>query len=227
MNSSDKTFAQKAIGFFTKLKSPVNLPSKTDVLNPYTDKEVKKIIKEFYNRFFDDRNDRIFILGINPGRFGGGITGIAFTDPVALEEHCGIQNNFSKKQELSSKFVYSFINEFGGVKYFYSKFFISALYPLALLKEGRNYNYYDGKELYQYLKPELIYSIKSQVKFGARRDIVICLGKKNFTFLSGLNDEIKCFKRIITLDHPRFIMQYRLKKKHQYIQEYIRVLSSL
>ncbi|MDO8550987.1 MAG: DUF4918 family protein [Ignavibacteria bacterium] len=226
MNSPAETFSQKVINFFTNLKSPQDLPGNIKVLNPYKDEEVKKIVNDFYNHFFSDNNERVFILGINPGRFGGGVTGIPFTDPIVLEEYCGIKNSLNKKAELSSKFVYSFINEFGGVKKFYSQFFISAIYPLALLSDGKNYNYYDSKELYQHLKPYLISSLHKQINFGARKDIVICLGKKNFSYLNQLNKEINYFENITTLEHPRFIMQYRLKKKDQYIQKYIDTLRS-
>ena len=226
MKSSNQTFSHKAINFFTNLNSPHNLPYDIGILNPYKNKEVKKITAEFYEKFFNDSKERFFILGINPGRFGGGTTGIAFTDPIALDEHCGIKNSFYRKPELSSKFVYSFIKEFGGVRKFYSKFFIGAIFPLALLNDGKNYNYYDNKELYQFLKPVLISSLKNQVKFGARKETVICLGKKNSVFLNELNKEINYFKNIIALNHPRFIMQYRLKKKDFYIRKYIRSLES-
>jgi len=226
MNSPAETFSKKAINFFTNLKSPQDLPGNIKVLNPYKDEEVKKIVNDFYNHFFNDNNERVFILGINPGRFGGGVTGIPFTDPIVLEEYCGIKNSLNKKAELSSKFVYSFINEFGGVKKFYSQFFISAIYPLALLSDGKNYNYYDSKELYQHLKQYLISSLQNQINFGARKDIVICLGKKNFSYLNQLNKEINYFENITILEHPRFIMQYRLKKKDQYIQKYIDTLRS-
>ncbi len=41
---------------------------------------------------------RYLILGINPGRFGGGITGIPFTDPIRLQNICGIENDFQKNK---------------------------------------------------------------------------------------------------------------------------------
>jgi hypothetical protein len=220
------TFADKAINFFLNFDSPAHLPGEAAILNPYKKPEVQKIVKAFYESFFNDNRERVFILGINPGRFGGGVTGIAFTDPIALEKYCGIKNNFDKKPELSSKFVFSFINEFGGIKKFYSKFYISAVYPLALLKDGKNFNYYDSKELYYNLKPHLLDSLKSQFTFGAVKDVAICLGKKNLKYLNELNRELNYFKKIITLDHPRYIMQYRLKKKDLYIKQYIDTLNS-
>jgi hypothetical protein len=112
------------------------------------------------------------------------------------------------------------------VKKFYSKFFISAVYPLALLNDDKNYNYYDSKELYQLMQPDLIYSLQKQINFDARKDIVICIGKKNSDYLNDLNKKLKFFEQIITLEHPRFIMQYKLKQKEFYIKKFIDVLNS-
>ena len=145
---SKSIFADKAIKYFQNLESPKYLSGKIETLNPYKNEEVKKISSYFYKKYFSDFNKRIFAFGINPGRFGGGVTGISFTDPVALENFCGIKNSFEKKRELSSNFMYNFISYYGGVEKFYSKYFISALYPLALLKDGLNYNYYDEKDLF-------------------------------------------------------------------------------
>jgi hypothetical protein len=219
-------FSQKAVKYFAQLKSPSPLHENINVLNPYSDKDVRRIVNEFYHKFFKDANERTFILGINPGRFGGGITGIAFTDPVALQEYCGIRNNFIKKRELSSKFVYSFIEDYGGVNKFFSKFFISAVYPLALLKDGKNYNYYDSSTLYRSLKPHILSSLKAQIKLGAKEDIVICLGKKNANYLREINKKLSYFKKIVILDHPRYVMQYKLKKIDEYIKKYMSVLRS-
>lgn len=220
------TFANKAIHYFTGLKSPSKLPSEIGIMNPYEKKEVKDAANEFYKKFYDDERKRIYILGINPGRFGGGLTGISFTDPVALRKHCGIDNNLGNKEELSSKFVYEVINRFGGVKKFFSNFFISAIYPLALIKDGKNYNYYDDKKLFSFLKPHLLTSLKEQTKFGADQKVVICLGKKNAEYFQVLNVELNLFKKIEVLDHPRFIMQYRKKKIDCYLTQYLTVLNN-
>jgi len=220
------TFAQKALKFFLNLHPAQILPGNIKILNPYENDEVRQIVKTFFKKYFNDENKRVFLLGINPGRFGGGLTGIAFTDPITLEKYCLINNSFIRRTELSSRFVYSVINEFGGVEKFYSEFFISALYPLALVKNGKNYNYYNSKEIYNYLKKELLNALKKQIEFGAKKNTIICLGKKNYQYLIELNREINYFKKIIILEHPRFIMQYRLKKKDYYIKKYIDALES-
>ena len=95
------------------------------------------------------------MLGINPGRFGAGVTGITFTDPVRLEKECGIPNNFDKRQELSSVFIYDFIAAWGGAEAFYSRFFLSAVFPLGFTREGRNLNYYDDPQLMGRLRDRL------------------------------------------------------------------------
>jgi len=47
---------------------------------------VRKLIREFYTKFYSDCKPRQLVLGINPGRFGAGATGIPFTDTRRLNE---------------------------------------------------------------------------------------------------------------------------------------------
>ena len=223
--SRELTFGEKSINFFLNLSKPSRLPDGISVMNPYENGKTQHIIKTFYKKYFNDNKQRVFIIGINPGRFGGGLTGIAFTDPINLEKKCGIKNNFDKKPELSSRFIFKMIDFYGGVRKFYNKFFLSALYPLALIKDGKNYNFYDTKALYKSLKPEILQSFNHQVNIGARKDIVVCLGKKNEKYLKELNEDLGYFEKVITLDHPRYIMQYKFKKVDEYIQKYLSVLS--
>ena len=223
---SSLSFADRSVSFFLNLSQPSNLPKNIHTMNPYETEDVKKIVIEFYKKYFNDNSKRILALGINPGRFGGGITGVSFTDPIALENFCGIKNSFVKKKEISSEFIYSFITKFGGAEKFYSKCFISALYPLALIKDGLNYNYYDGKRLYKILKPAIVDSVKTQIDFGSRTDFVICLGRKNSLYLKEINDEQKFFGKIIVLDHPRYIMQYKRKSMSKYLEEYLQAFNN-
>ena len=219
------SFADKAIKYFNSLHKPRGMPGNVQTINPYEKEEVRTVVKEFYQKYFNDNNERRFVLGINPGRFGGGLTGISFTDPVALREYCGIGNNFGNQKELSSKFIYKTIEEFGGVKKFYSEVFLSALFPFALIKDGKNFNYYDTKELADGLKGDIIKSVKSQIEFGAKRDFVIILGKKNADYFLVLNKEQNFFKKIFVLEHPRYIMQYRLKKIDLFIKKYMSTIN--
>jgi hypothetical protein len=218
-------FSNKAIKYFNGLDSPRRNLSGVDFINPYANDSVKDAVQKFYKKFYNDDKKRLYAFGINPGRFGGGLTGISFTDPVALRKHCGIENNLGERKELSSKFVYRVIDEFGGTKKFFSKVFLTALYPFALIKDGKNFNYYHEKSLTEILRPEIIRTIKTQIKFGARKDVAILLGKKNADYFSKINDEFKYFKKVLVLEHPRYIMQYKLKKIDFYIKKYMAALS--
>ncbi len=220
------TFAGKAIKYFLNLKSPAGLPENIHAINPFHKLEVQTVVEKFFNKYFNDSKSRLFVFGINPGRFGGGLTGIAFTDPVALREECGIKNNLGNRRELSSNFIYQLISEFGGVRKFFGRFYLTALYPLAILKDGNNHNYYDQSDLYKVLKPHIKNTIQEQLKFGARKDIAISLGKKNAIFLNEINDECHFFDEIKVLDHPRYIMQYKLRYLSRYLKDYLSVMGN-
>ncbi|MFP4369590.1 MAG: uracil-DNA glycosylase family protein [Candidatus Kapaibacterium sp.] len=209
-----------------------SLPPGIKVLNPYKGigaDEVRRICKEFYGKYFDDNNERRIILGINPGRFGAGVTGIAFTDTKRLEDICGIETSLNS-HEMSSEFIYEMIEKFGGVKAFYQKYFLSAVCPLGFLKvqdTGKeiNYNYYDSKELIEATDKFIPDTIKIQASFNIKRDKCYCLGTgKNYKYLKKLNKKLSIFDEIIPLEHPRFIMQYRRKKMNDFIDKYIKAL---
>jgi hypothetical protein len=180
----------------------------------------------FFSKYYKDNKERLFVIGINPGRFGGGLTGISFTDPVALRENCGIENNFGFRKELSSEFIYRVADKYGGAKKFFSDVFLSAAYPFAITRGGKNYNYYDDILLNNKLKDEIIFNLEQQVKFGARNDCAIILGKKNADRIKSINDENNFFHRFIVLEHPRYIMQYKRKKLNYYINKYLKAIQS-
>jgi hypothetical protein len=74
------------------------------------------------------------------------------------------------------------IEAYGGVTKFYSKVFLTALYPFALVKDGKNFNYYDDKSVAGLLRNEIIKNIKIQLSFGTYTDTAIVLGKKNANY---------------------------------------------
>ena len=47
---------------------------------------------------------------------------------------------------------------------------------------------------------------------------------KNFKYLDKLNKQEKFFERVVPLEHPRFVMQYRNKRLAEYVDKYIRAL---
>jgi hypothetical protein len=68
-------------------------------------------------------------------------------------------------------------------------------------------------------------NLKEQIEFGARKDIVVLLGKKNADYFKQINDEHKFFDKLIVLEHPRYIMQYKMKMLNSYINKYIKAIN--
>jgi len=220
-----KTIAQQLIQFYGHLKAhPV--PKDIQVLHPQPDHRVMETVKKFFQKFYHDNNPRRLMLGINPGRFGAGITGVNFTAPKQMRENCGIDHPWGNGSELSAEFIYEMITAYGGPASFYGTHFIGAVSPLGYIKAGKNINYYDDKLLQQAVAPFIVDTLQQQVNIGFDRTICFCIGgEKNYRFLSALNEKHNFFQQIIPLAHPRFIMQYRRKKKEEYIEDWLRVLN--
>lgn len=226
------TFATKIINFYSTLEFKGTLPPGISIMNPFKENaEIIPVITKFYGKFYNDNYQRHLILGINPGRFGAGVTGIPFTDTKRLSDKCGLSINGLATFETSSVFVYEMIDEFGGTEKFYSNFYISSVSPLGFTAPGRNgrevnFNYYDSKRLTEAVYDFMIRTIEQQLEFGIKRDICFCLGTgKNFKFISELNKKLKYFDKIVPLEHPRYIMQYKSKQKQLYIAKYVKELS--
>ena len=68
----------------------------------------------------------------------------------------------------------------------------------------------------------MIKSLKSQLAAGGSKKIAFVLGRgKNYQYLNQMNEKHGLVKTLWPLPHPRWVMQYRLKKLDIYIQEYI------
>jgi hypothetical protein len=223
-----KTFADKVISFNKQLDFSGTLPRNIKIMNPFKNSGAAiSTTIEFYKKYYNDNISRKIILGINPGRFGGGITGIPFTDPKRVIEKCGLKFTGELAHEPSSVFVYEVIDAFGGAEAFYKKFYINSVCPLGFTLTGKNgkdvnYNYYDSKELTNAVYDFIITNIKKQISFGIETDIAFCFGTgKNEKFIRELNEEKKFFKKIVALEHPRYIIQYKSKNKKFYIDKYL------
>ena len=222
------TFGENVLRFYRELSISDPLPVGVEVLNPYQEKGAFEACREFYWKYYNDKLKRFLILGINPGRYGAGITGIPFTDPVKLETIFGIANSFPKKPELSAEFIHAMIAAFGGPEKFFSKFFINSVSPLGFIQGGKNLNYYDTPLLKKSLQPFILRSIKTLRSLDIDRSVAFCLGEgANYSYLQNLNDEFKFFERIIPLAHPRFIMQYKRKQLAHYLEDYLQKLNSV
>ena len=223
------TFADQVIQFTRALRPPdIPLPPDFEWLFPYSEPATMAALTAFYKKYYADAGLRSFLFGINPGRFGAGITGVPFTDPLRLEQECGIDNPFPKKQELSSQFVWLFINAYGGAEAFCRDFYITSVSPLGFIKNGININYYDDRDLQKAAEPFILWNIRTQLEFGARREAAICIGEgQNFKFFKKINAQHGFFLELIPLPHPRWVMQYRRKRLDEFMGRYVEVLNGL
>ncbi|HRY33045.1 MAG TPA: DUF4918 family protein [Bacteroidales bacterium] len=227
------TFADRVILFNNSLPEITGLPEHFAVMNPFKDNpEISRVTGAFYHRFYHDNKPRTLMLGINPGRFGAGTTGIPFTDTRHLNHQCGIRMDSVSTHEPSSVFIYDMIAAYGGVAKFFGRFFLNSVLPLGLVRvkpDGKkvNFNYYDDKSVLASLLPTVDLNLTRLLELGCDTSVCFCIGSgKNFSFLSRLNTESKYFKKVIPLEHPRFVMQYRLKLKSSYIKDYLAKLGN-
>ncbi|MBD0374748.1 MAG: DUF4918 family protein [Flavisolibacter sp.] len=220
-----QTWAQQLTDFFNNLQPPQPLPNGIQWLHPQQEESVRNVAAQFFRKFYNNTHKRTLMLGINPGRFGAGETGINFTAPRQLTEFCGIPHHFKMHSELSAEFIYDVITAYGGLQKFYSAFFIGSVCPLGLVQRGKNINYYDDKQLLYIAEPFIIQSLQKLLSFRTATDKCICIGgEKNYRYLSGLNERYHFFNEIVPLPHPRFIMQYRRRQKEDFVQQYLDAL---
>jgi len=214
------TFGQQVIDYYKNIKIPNNLPEGVEVLYPFDQPEVINIVEAFNRKYFSDTNNRTFLIGINPGRFGGGTTGIPFTDPIRLKDILKIDNTFDPKAELSSKFIYKMIEALGGHESFYKRFYFTSVSPIGFVMNGKNLNYYDVPALQEALESYMVEELRKQIEFGAN-PIAFSLGMgKNIAYLKKINAKYKLFEEVRPLPHPRWVMQYRLKRVDEFLEQY-------
>lgn len=228
-----RTFADHVIQFNERLHFDGQLPPGIRIMNPFREQaHIMDVMKQFYRKFYDDTAPRQLILGINPGRLGSGATGIPFSDTKRLAEECDIHIKGFKTHEPSSVFVYDVIHAYGGVQAFYRDFYISSVCPLGFTADSANgkvvnYNYYDSKALTDSVYDLIVTSLKKQLEFGISRKVCYCMGTgKNVAFLHALNSREGFFEKIVPLEHPRFVMQYRLKTKQVYVGKYLEAFAA-
>jgi hypothetical protein len=222
------TFASRLLHLLTTFPPAPALPDQVQAYNPYQEPAVAALLTQFGQKFYADDRPRVALLGINPGRFGAGRTGVAFTDPAALAEHCHIPNDQPRHPELSSQFVYRVVAELGGPTEFYRHFYLGSLYPLVLLRDGKNYNYYDSPALQRALEPEIRVALQRQAaELGLARHAAVCLGRRNGLLFEKLNQELALFDKIVVLDHPRYLMQYKRRELAAHVAHYAKTLAGL
>lgn len=222
------TLADRIIEFNRSVEFTGVLPEGIRIMNPFRESDyIMQISSLFYRKYYNDNNPRRLMLGINPGRFGAGFTGVPFTDTKRLTAECGIAYSGRQTHEPSSVFIYEVIKEYGGPEKFYGDFYINSISPLGFTQvsaNGRekNFNYYDRRDLTAAVYDFIVDNIRKQIAIGVITGTCICLGTgKNEKFLRALNDKYGFFREIIALEHPRWVMQYRAKEKQVYVEKYL------
>lgn len=222
-----QTWAQQLLQFYNGLSPVAQLPNNIGWLYPQASEDVMKLVNIYLEKYYNDVETRKIIFGINPGRFGAGVTGINFTAPKQLAEHCEIPHDLKMQSELSAEFIYRVIEAYGGPKKFYRQFFISSVCPLGFVQNGKNINYYDDKKLLATVEPFIIDAIQQQLQLPVEKDFCLVIGgEKNYKFFSRLNERFRWFRGIKPLPHPRFIMQYRRKYVDEFVDLYLKALTS-
>jgi hypothetical protein len=220
-----KNWAKGLYHFYTHFDPPKELPNDVEWLFPQQDIQVRKVVKAFLDKYYNDSRERRLLLGINPGRFGAGVTGVNFTAPRQLSDVLHIEHPFKMQSELSAEFIYELIAAYGGAESFYGDHFIGSVCPLGFVQRGKNINYYDDKELLAAVEPFIISSIEAQLRLPVDRSRCgVIGGEKNYKYLRTLNERFGWFDHLEPLPHPRFVMQYRRRSKDQFIQQYLQFL---
>lgn len=220
-------WSDQLIAYYSQLECP-DIPEQYACMNPYLQPETMRVVRAFAEKYFNDNRQRVLLFGINPGRFGSGITGISFTDPVRLKEVLEIDHPFEMRPELSSQFIYKMIETYGGARSFYSDFFISAVYPLGFLKDGTNINYYEFDDWKSIMQQHIVDELSAHMQFNINREVCFSIGKgENYKVLNALNEEHGWFKSVRPLPHPRWVLQYKRKREHEFLLDYVRQLSSV
>ena len=210
----------------------IELFDKYKIVNPYKQERIIKIVEAFYNKYFDDNNNRYLILGASPARRGTSATGIPFEDEEHIYKLTGESINNFYINKNSSNFLYDVMENYGGIDKFYSDFFLGFVCPLGIVNINNknnevNVNYYENRKLQSYLNDFIKKSLDELINIGINREVCYCIGSgKNFQFLLKLNEENYYFKRIVALEHPRYIMQYNKDKTAFYMNKYLNELNN-
>jgi hypothetical protein len=226
--SKSTTFGERIERFLTSLTLPITLPSGISVLDPYRDPVVQQIVHEFCQRFYASDSPRVAVWGINPGRFGAGVTGLSFTDPAALRTLYGIETSLQGRRELSAEFIERMIVAYGGPQSYYHDVYMSAISPLGFVKDGININFYDDPALKRAIIPFALESIAAAHEAGVRSDVCVVLGTGSLkAFVEREIRPVIGWKQVAYLEHPRYIMQYRRKEVPAFVEKYCGTIRDL
>ena len=225
---ASRSFGDFVEHFLTSVSISVDLPPGISVLRPYDSNEVRRVVHAMCTTYYGGARSRLGVWGINPGRYGAGLTGLSFTDPWAVKNDLGIETDLSGRREISAEFVSKVMHSYGGAHRFYEDVYLTALCPLGFVKDGNNINFYDDSALQDRLAPQMVTWMQTQLEAGLHHDAAIVLGTGKLRRF--VEDHIRRhvpFTRVVYLEHPRYIMQYRRKYVDEYVQKYVETIASL
>ncbi len=224
---ASKSFATAIASFLMRLDPPA-LPAGVEVLNPYLEPEIRRVVRCMTSKFYVDTPARLSVWGINPGRFGAGLTGLAFTDPWAVVHQLGISTSITGRREISAAFISDVIDAYGGPAEFYRDIYLGAVSPHGYVRDGVNMNFYDTPELRASVVPYAVTCMQKQIKAGLRTDVAVVLGSGALRKV--VEREIRSavgLEHVVYLEHPRFVMQYRRSQRGAYVDRYVSTFRSL
>jgi hypothetical protein len=230
-----RTVAHRILQFNEELaETTLELPPGFAVVNPFSGPQrerVREVTTAFYHKYFDDEKPRRLVLGSSPARRGTAVTGVPFEDAKLLESDTGVDiaDGYAVSRP-SAGFLHDVIARYGGRPKFYADFVMSFVCPLGLVRttpQGRevNCNYYENKKLLELLRDFLVDALERQMEFGTDTSVCYCIGSgENFKFLTKVNEGQRYFKKIVPLEHPRFITQYNGGRTEEFAEKYLSAL---
>lgn len=199
------TLRDQIIEFYSNFRTTDVFSPGVQLHNPFDAPNRRSAIEQFCRSFYDDTSPRVHLLGINPSRLTNSSTGVNYTDGFALQEYCGIPNDFSKSRELTSSFFYRVVESFGGAATFYNRVFAWAAMPVAITNGETYANYYDVDD--EIVKEIVVDNLNWMLKLPSVGKLVILGSGENKKYLESLPGFPFGYNDVICLPHPRWIMQ--------------------
>lgn len=183
----------------------------------------KDNIEKYYDKYVDFDSDKIVLCGLNPGRFGAGLTGVPFIDFKSLSK---MLSNIKKDDgESSAQFFFELVKKFG-IEKFYKICYVTNISKFGYSKKSsaKNVNYPKLPNSAQdWLFKRFIEEmnlIKPKVIIPLSDDVAKTL--KVLTQAQQLD-----YKIAPKLNHPAWVMTYKKKDKNLWLQKYYETIMSL
>jgi uracil-DNA glycosylase len=172
-------------------------------------------INTFCQKLYGDAIPRVMICGINPGRFGAGMTGIPFLDFISLSQL--IPSIDRVESEKSASFFFRIVSSFGA-EAFFRTFYVSNFSSVGYLRNGKNLNYYD-------LPPAALAIVESnfikEIEIVKPTHVISLSKEVHQSVCRLLSASVDCSLR---LPHPSWVATYRSGEINQWVSRYMEVL---